>query len=410
MNVADSEMLAEALSTRGYALTSSFKDADLLVINTCSVRERAEKRALARITEYSRLKEKAGKRQVIWVVGCMAERLGERLKELVPGIDRIIGATKMEHIANNIDDYLEDSSTFYTKKKGASPVSCFLPIMRGCDNYCAYCIVPFVRGREHSVAMDILKIKTGEIVEKGTREIVLLGQNVNSYRDGGSDFPDLIRKLHYVDGLERIRFTTSHPKDLSEKLINTIAELPKVCKHIHLPVQSGSTRILGLMNRKYTREDYLRLIERIRTAVPEADITTDVMTGFPTETDRDFEQTVSLFKDVRFTTAFMFAFSIREGTAAGKMDGQIPQNVKKERLNRLVEIQTEITKKHYEEMTGRTVSALFCRRQDRGDRFWMGQDYGSKRVLLNCDEDMAGMILNVKIVKSTGMTLIGERI
>ena len=252
MNVADSTLVEELLLERGYSPVKNPPEADLIIVNTCSVRERAENRAMARIGEFARIKK--GNQQ-LWVIGCMAQRLGDTLKTEIPAIDRIIGAENLEYIANDIDTFLARSSQpCSVKQLKADGVSAFLPIMRGCDNYCAYCVVPYVRGREHSIPAKLLCDDAKRMIAKGVREITLLRQNVNSYRDNDTDFADLIMLLHEIDGLMRIRFTTSHPKDIGDKLIQTITTLPKVCKHIHLPVQSGSSKILGLMNRKYTRD------------------------------------------------------------------------------------------------------------------------------------------------------------
>ncbi len=408
MNVADSDMLADLLAERGYRPAADAEEADLIIVNTCSVRERAENRAKVRIAQFA---EKKRSTQRLWVVGCMAQRIGEALQKEIPGIDRVIGAERLEYIANDIDAFLAERMESVTAQDSlAYGISSFLSIMRGCDNYCAYCIVPYVRGREHSIPAGQLKRQAEAMIAGGTKEITLLGQNVNSYSDASKDFPDLIRCIHGIEGLERIRFTTSHPKDLSDKLIHTIADLPKVCNHIHLPVQSGSTGVLERMNRKYTREQYLERIETIKKLIPDVDITTDVMVGFPGETDGDYTQTLSLFEQVRFTAAFMFAFSIRPGTKAATMADQIPDAVRKERLKALVDLQTGITKETYGLMAGKTAEVLFTRQQDRKDRAWMGQDNGCKRVLLSCEEDLAGMILRVNILRSTGMTLITERI
>ena len=408
MNVADSNLLAELLSERGYSYAEKAEVADLIIINTCSVRERAEKRAQARISEYAKGKKQ---QQQLWVVGCMAQRLGPALKNEFPDIDHIIGAESLEFIASGIDSYLSGRTKSNTAEDRTSgTISEFLPIMRGCDNYCTYCVVPYVRGREHSIPSEKLLGKVNKLVAGGTKEITLLGQNVNSYNDNSNDFADLMTRLHEVKDLKRIRFTTSHPKDISDKLIKTISALPKVCNHIHLPVQSGSTEVLKRMNRKYTREHYIERIDCIRSFIPDADITTDVMVGFPGETDEDYQKTLSLFDQIKFTKAFMFAYSVREETKAASMQNSVPDNIKKERLKNLVNLQTEITKKYHSEMVGKTAEVLFTQRQDRKDNSWMGQDYGCKRVLLGCKDNLAGMILRVPIVQSTGMTLIAERI
>ncbi len=408
MNVADSNLLEDLFYQRGFESVGTPEEADLIIVNTCSVRERAELRAKTRLAEYCANKKR---HQRLWVVGCMAERMGDSLKKEISGVDLVIGAVSLEYISKDIDRYLENPVGYNERKsKVREDVSALLPVMRGCDNYCTYCIVPFVRGREHSRPAKEIRLQAEKMVERGAREITLLGQNVNSYRDNTIDFADLIAVLHDIEELKRIRFTTSHPKDISDKLINMIADLPKVCKHIHLPVQSGSSSVLKRMNRKYTREHYLERIDVIKKLIPNIDITTDVMVGFPQETESDFQETLSLFRQVKFTSAFMFAFSPRPGTKAAAMPGQVPVAVKMERLNTLIQLQTYITKKKYSKMIGKKVEVLFTIRQDRKSRAWMGQDYGCKRVLLSCKSDLAGMILNTKIVRSTGMTLIAERI
>ncbi len=409
MNVADSELLASALASRGYEKSEKSGDADLVIVNTCSVREHAEARALAHIAQFAAHKRKR-KRQALWVMGCMAQRMGAALSERIKGIDEVIGALSFEAFLHELDSHLgigrKDVSAEYRTGDG---VSRFVPIMRGCNNRCAYCIVPHVRGPEISLPATVIDETVRSYIEKGAREITLLGQNVNSYRDNDMDFSALLRRLHEIAGLVRIRFTTSHPKDLSEDLVKTVAELPKLCRHIHLPVQSGSSRVLAAMNRNYTRDDYLRLIDMIRTHMPDADITTDAMVGFPSETARDLRDTLSLFKQVRFTTAFMFMYSRRDNTAAAAMDNEVGTQEKKQRLKELIDCQTAITKGLYQSMIGKTISVLFTMRQETGEMLWMGQDKGCKRALVACNESLAGTILPIRTIKSSGMTLIGEK-
>ncbi len=410
MNVADSDMLADLLAARGYQTTLDSEKADLIVVNTCSVRKRAEDRAMAKISEHAGVKAKRRPDQALWVVGCMAERMGDSLKTQIPGVNRVIGATRIEELQHDIDHYLEDTQRRAEEvTTGSVSVSTFIPIMRGCDNFCSYCIVPHVRGREHSVPSEELVSRIASVVSRGGKEIVLLGQNVNSYRDGNVDFTGLLERLHSIAGLERIRFTTSHPKDLSERLIDAFADLPKLCSHLHLPVQSGSTRILTRMNRKYSREEYLRLVERIRHKVPQIDLTTDVMVGFPGETDDDYQDTIDLFTQVRFTSAFMFAFSSREGTAAYEMTDQVADEVKKDRLSRLIEMQTETTKSVYGAMVGEQVSVLATARKGRNLGEFLGQDFGCKRVLVRSEADLTGTIFETRVRESSGMTLIAEQ-
>ena len=341
----------------------------------------------------------------------MAQRLGQKLQKQIPGIDRIIGAQSIDSLKGTLHTYLGDNiGTNPGILHHKNTVSAFLPIMRGCNNYCSYCVVPYVRGPEQSIPIITLLEQANQLISRGIKEIILLGQNVNSYCDGGHDFADLLERFHALEELSRIRFTTSHPKDIGKKLIHTVSELPKICKHIHLPVQSGSTEILKSMNRGYNRNEYFKIIDQIRNVIPDIDITTDVMVGFPGETEKDFKQTFSLFEHVSFTNAFMFAFSKRSGTKAATMTNHIPETVKINRLNTIIDLQTTITKSHYQNMVGKDLEVLFIKRQDRKDHSWIGQNNGCKRVLLASGNNLEGCLEKVRIIKSTGMTLLSKKI
>ncbi len=413
MNIADSELVTEALARRGFEKCENRREADLVIVNTCSVREKAESRALAHIRELVAHKRKSGLPKAVWVIGCMAARKGEKLTEEIPGIDRVIGAPDIEFFENYADSYLSDfghdEPHLQANAAGARKASVFVPIMRGCNNFCTYCIVPHVRGREHSVPSDHLLHQISQAVADGATEVTLLGQNVNSYHDGRVNFPALLRSVHQIEGLKRIRFTTSHPKDCTEDLIEALAELPKCAKHIHLPVQSGSSRVLALMNRHYTREHYLSLIHSMRKALPAIDITTDILVGFPGETQEDFEQTLSLVTGVRFTSAFMFAYSPRPGTRANDLDDNVPAETKKNRLERIIAAQTDITKEHFRSMVGRKADILIVDRKNGESGMWIGQDNGCKNALVSCSDCRSGMILNTTVLRSSGMTLLCER-
>ena len=409
MNVADSDMLAQALFSQGVMPVEDSAKADLIVINTCSVREHAEIRAMARIHQYCIRKKKQVTPQEIWVIGCMAQRLGNSLKEKISGIDRVIGAKDLISFVHELGRVPHEACARPPAEVTIGCISALVPIMRGCNNYCSYCIVPSVRGEETSIPSFRIVEDIRRLIDNGTKEVTLLGQNVNSYRDGKTDFPDLLIKIHELSGLDRIRFTTSHPRDCTDKLIRTMANSPKLCRHLHLPVQSGSTRILEEMNRGYSRKTYLRRINAVRRAMPGIDVTTDAIVGFPSETKRDFQDTLSLFKEVRYTAAFMFAYSKRENTPAAAMIDDVPSEVKKERLAALIDLQTAITKEHYATMVGKTIEVLFIERKRGSEDLWMGQDNGCKRTLLTCNENIAGMILKVRAVRSSGMTIILER-
>lgn len=409
MNVADSQLVTESLVRRGFQVSNRRNEADLVIVNTCSVREKAEQRAIAHIREIAARKRKYGSPRAIWVIGCMAQRKGPALKEEVPGIDLVIGAPEIEYIEEYLDSYIAQSRLENGPLGSAkdTKVSTFVPVTRGCDNFCTYCIVPHVRGREHSVPAQTVYNEISRSVEQGTTEVTLLGQNVNSYRDGDTDFPSLLKMIHAIDGLERIRFTTSHPKDCTEELIATVAQLPKCAKHIHLPIQSGSGQILSLMNRHYTPEHYLDLVTTMRRHMPEVDITTDILVGFPGETYEDFRKTVDLMQTVRFTSAFMFAYSPRPGTMAADRTETISPEEKHRRLEEVIALQTQITKEHFARMVGKTVRVLLS--DQREDGMWMGQDAGCKNVLVSCSDCHSGMILDTTVVRSSGMTLLCER-
>ncbi len=405
MNVADSNEVAERLRMYGFQTTEDPSAADLIIVNTCSVREHAENRAKARIAEFCRMKKREAR---LWVIGCMAERLGESIKAEIPGVDRVIGSRSLEMIDEAASDIFPCVNIDATDR-ASDNVSDFVSIMRGCNNYCAYCIVPYVRGPEYSIPAATILESIRKKAHMGVKEITLLGQNVNSYYDQGVDFPDLLRMVCRIEGVERIRFLTSHPKDCSEKLIRVIAEEPKCCRHIHLPLQSGSDRILSKMNRRYTAAGYLECIRMIKTILPEADITTDILVGFPGEAEEDFKATLRLAEKVRFTSAFMFAYSVRPATSAASMADDVSAEEKRRRLEILIGLQTAITKEKYSDMVGRKVRLMVEGRRPKGGRFRAARDYGCKRALIACDDVSPGTILEAYVVRSSGMTLICER-
>ncbi|MGM0442773.1 MAG: tRNA (N6-isopentenyl adenosine(37)-C2)-methylthiotransferase MiaB [Fibrobacterota bacterium] len=405
MNVADSQSMARLLQSCGARESADSSAADLIIVNTCSVREKAESTAKSKIREYAAHKKKKAD---LWVVGCMSERIGDALIDEIPGITRVIGAVDVEFIDTHINAYCGGISQGEAPRVSSHDVTCFIPVMRGCNNFCSYCIVPFVRGREHSVRRDDILSSVRRRVAQGVREVTFLGQNVNSYRDGDTDFAALLRETARIPGLDRLRFTTSHPKDISESLMETVADCDTVVNHIHLPVQAGSDRVLQRMNRKYTVDQYLRSIDRIRALAPGIDITTDVMVGFPGESAEDFEETLKLFRRVGYTAAFMFAFSPRPGTPAAEYSDQVDENIRRERLNQLIQLQTEITREKYSAMVGTEVQALMTFRNKRGG--WLGQNNGAMRVLVNSGEDLSGKMIRGRVSASSGMTLIVDEV
>ena len=349
MNDHDAEKLSGMLQTCGFSPAPSKEEATLLLFNTCCVREHAEKRVFGNIGALKKRKENEPG-LLIGVCGCMMQQreVAERLFKRFPFVDLVFGTHELHHFPLLLSRTLAGERVFSVRESDGEiaeglPVvrggsfSTFVTIMYGCNNFCSYCIVPYVRGRERSRAPENIVAEVRSLAERGFREITLLGQNVNSYAyaDDGVDFPELLRRVSTVEGIERIRFMTSHPKDLSPRLIEAMATLPKVCNHIHLPVQSGSNRILSEMNRRYTREKYLGLLEDIRAAVEGVELTTDIIVGFPGETEEDFEETLALVRQVGFSAAYTFMYSPRLGTRAAEMENQVPEEVKKDRLLRL---------------------------------------------------------------------------
>jgi tRNA-2-methylthio-N6-dimethylallyladenosine synthase len=367
MNIYDSEIIAAKLLADGYTQADRPRDADLILINTCSVRDRAERKARSMAAEYASLR-KANPDLVIGVIGCMAQRLGGSLTEdgtvnLVVGTDcydyftdllrrlELTGAPVVETSCNFVSTYALRPQTYSSMKT-------FVSIMRGCNNFCSYCIVPYVRGRERSKAHAEILAEINNLAGMGVREVTLLGQNVNSYSDGKVDFADLLALVNGIDGIERIRFTTSHPKDLTDGLIYAIRDLPKVCEHLHLPLQSGNDRILAAMNRGYTYAEYKSRHDLARAVIPGLAVTTDLMVGFPSETGPECEDTLRALRELRFDAAFMFRYSAREGTSAADLPDDVPEQEKIERLKRLIALQNDITDSRKQELVGRQVEIL----------------------------------------------------
>jgi tRNA-2-methylthio-N6-dimethylallyladenosine synthase len=348
MNMYDSQVVSDILSSLGYERADSPIGADLVLVNTCSVRDRAERKALSRIAE---LRATRGRKpnMLIGVMGCMAQRLGKLLVARY-GVDLVVGPDSYKAIPQLLEqigrssepvvDVIQDSTCLYTlSPRTCGSISAFATIMRGCDNYCSYCIVPYVRGRERSKPLPAVVREVTHLVDLGIKEITLLGQNVNSYRHGSAGFAEVLEAVHEVEGLQRIRFTTSHPKDLTQGILEKMRDLPKVCESLHLPVQSGSDRVLALMNRDYTCDHYRHLVDRARTVMPDLAITTDIMVGFPTERRPDHGATLKAMRDIRFDSAFMFRYSPRPGTKAAGYPDDVEEEEKIRRLQEVIALQ-----------------------------------------------------------------------
>ena len=359
MNEHDSETIAGMLEERGYEAAAERDEADVVIFNTCSVRENADKRFFGTLGQLKKIKER-NPEFTVCVCGCMMQQqhIIDSIKSKYPWVDVIFGTHNIhqfpELLENLIQEKKKQINVWEEHGEIVEGLPCkrlykhkaFINIMYGCNNFCTYCIVPYTRGRERSRKPEDIVREVRTLVADGVREVTLLGQNVNSYRgDENTDFADLIYMLNEIEGLERIRFMTSHPKDLSDKLIQAYVDCEKLCNYIHLPVQCGSSRVLKEMNRKYSREDYLELIRKLRTAVPDITISTDIIVGFPGETEEEFQETLSQVAEVEYDSAFTFLYSIRKGTPAEKYEDQIPEDVKHERFNRLVDLVNEISAK-----------------------------------------------------------------
>ena len=372
MNEADTELMFGLLRHQGYSVAQTAEQADVVLLNTCAVRDRAEERILGRLGWYKALK---GERPdvVLGVAGCMAERLREKLIEKAPHVDLVIGPDAYRRLPSLIDQIRDDEGNDYAvdvrldkeelyehvEVDRVPGMSGWITVQRGCDKFCSFCIVPFVRGRERSMPPSEVVRQAEEMAADGFKEVTLLGQTVSSYYEQGYDFADLLRKVHDVEGLKRIRYTSPYPNDFTPRLLNALAELPRVGHHIHLPVQSGSSRILKDMRRGYTAERYLSLIDGVREILPHYSLTTDIIVGYPGETEEDFQATLDLVSTVQFDGAFMFAYSERDGTlAARRKPDDVPEPEKKSRLRRLIELQESIGKRRYSSMIGRDVEVL----------------------------------------------------
>lgn len=423
MNVHESEKIAGILSGMGYLECKAPEDADVIVFNTCCVRENAEQHAFGNIGMLKKLKAEKPE-LVIAVCGCMTQQgnFSEKLLKSYPYVDLVIGTFNIDKFGELLAKKIESKKRLVEilEKNGeisesVTPLRSSFPnawvnVMYGCNNFCSYCIVPYVRGRERSRRADKIVAEIKGLVENGYKEITLLGQNVNSYGKDlkdGSSFSSLLDEIGKLEGKFRLRFMSNHPKDLTEEVVEAIERNPHACKAIHLPVQSGSDRILKEMNRRYTVEDYLGKVAKIRDIIPNCAITTDIIVGFPTETEKEFEETVSLVEKVRYDGAFTFVYSPREGTKAAAMDGQIPADIKKDRIMRLVDIQNEINREESSKYVGSTVEILFEDYDEKKQKY-MGRDERGRMAYCEYPENVVGKFAEVEITSTGGMSLIGK--
>lgn len=419
MNIADTEIVMGILQQQGYEMTQQPDNADVIFLNTCSIRDNAEQRVYGRLGNLKKLKDD-NPNLVLGILGCMAERLRKDLIEEKKVVDMVIGPDEYRRIPEFIGNAFNGEKGIGVKLSKTETYDDIIPyredglqawisVMRGCDKFCTFCVVPFTRGRERSRDLISVVEEVRLLSKRGFREVSLLGQNVNSYNDNGKDFADLLAECAMVDRSLRIRFTTSHPQDMSDKLIHTIAEHPNLCKYIHLPVQSGSNRILELMNRTYTIEHYLNLIEKARKIIPGVSFSTDIISGFPSETYDDHLMTLDVMRKVRYDGAYMFKYSPREGTKAFRMEDDVSEETKTKRLQEIINLQQEISYEINQSLIGKEEVILVEGFSKKSEQFLAGRTDSNKVVIIPFDEKIKeGDYVSVKINKASSATLFGD--
>lgn len=424
MNVVDSERIVALLEGIGYAPVDSAEQADLVLLNTCSVRDKAERKVYGHLGRFKPIKDKRPE-LIIAVGGCVAQQEGEKMLATVPYLDLVFGTHNIHRLPELVQqveakrqrgsatEFLDRETrlNLFPQRSAHDSVTRFVTVMQGCDNFCSYCIVPYVRGREVSRASREIIAEIESLVSQGVREVTLLGQNVNSYgikEQGEISFARLLQQIDNIAGLERIRFATSHPKDMTDELIDCFGQLDKLCKHIHLPVQSGSDRILKLMNRGYTAADYLRKVERLKQVCPEIRLTTDIIVGFPGETEADFQATLDLVEQVRYADAFTFLYSLRTGTAAAELNDDQSNVQKQQRFERLLELQNRIGAETWQTDLHQVLSVLVEGESKQGDGQLFGRSSWNRIVNFSGDKGLIGRVVPVKIVKVFRNSNLGE--
>jgi len=433
MNERDSEAVAAQLVAKGYTLAASETVADVILLNTCSVRDAAEQKAIGKMQTLAAETRRNRPEVVLGFMGCMAQSRGQELIDRLPDVDLVIGTQKFHRAADYLDDILagkRDKVVDVAEEQGSEatirehvlngntaskPVTAFVSIMQGCNQHCTFCIVPDTRGAERSRTIADVVAECRELVGRGVREITLLGQIVTSYgrreipvRDGKSGFVQLLEVVHEIEGLERIRFTSPHPKGYGDDLVEAYGRLPKLVESAHLPVQSGSDAMLKAMHRGYTREKYLGIIAKLRGVRPQMGVTTDIIVGFPGETDADFKDTLSLAREAEFDNAYIFKYSPRRDTPAADMPGQLPQEVKEERNARLLAVINEIGARRYEEYVGRRTEILVEGPSKRNPARLMGRTRSNKIVVIEGSERHRGQLMDVKVTRAGSFTLYGD--
>lgn len=418
MNLADTEIVLGILQNYGYSVTKEPEHADVVLLNTCSIRENAEQRIYGRLGNIKTLKND-NPNLVIGILGCMAERLRKDLIDKKKMVDLVVGPDEYRRLPELIDTAIGGEKGIGVRLSRTETYDDIIPyredglmawisVMRGCDKFCTFCVVPFTRGRERSRSLSSVVKEVEQLSQRGFKEVSLLGQNVNSYFDGSNDFADLLAACAEVDRSMRIRFTTSHPQDLSDKLLYTIAAHPNICNYIHLPVQSGSNRILKLMNRTYTIEYYLNLIDKARKIIPGVSFSTDIIAGFPTETYEDHLMTLEVMREVKYDGVYMFKYSPREKTKAYDMGDDVPDEIKTKRLQEIIELQQQISYQINQDLIGKEEVILIEGFSRKSDNFLSGRTDTNKVVIIPLSDLKAGDYAKVKINRATHATLFGE--
>ena len=419
MNVADSELVESILKGEGYSKATQLHDADAIFVNTCSIREHAEEKVHSQLGRYDLIK-KENPDTIIGVLGCMAQSLKHDLLENRPFVDIILGpdsyrklpgllSRKKEVPHSLVDTTLSRfevyDDLFPSRKEG---VNAWISIMRGCDKFCTFCIVPFTRGRERSRSMESIITEATQAVEDGFTEITLLGQNVNSYSHNGHEFHHLLEAVAQVRGLKRIRYTSPHPQDMTDDLLNTMLTHENICNYVHLPLQSGSDRILKRMNRTYSRDHFIQLAHRIREILPGVGISTDIIVGFPGETEFEFSDTLTVMEEVKFDSAFNFKYSPRPGTKASEYDDPIPEDIKQQRLEQIIDLQKRHTLERNLDLVGTIQTVLIEKESKMSSHQWAGRTDSNKWVIFDKEDVQIKDMVSIQIKKAKGITLHGE--
>ncbi len=419
MNVADSELVESLLQKEGYSPASKIDNANAIFVNTCAIREHAEEKVHSQLGRYDLIKKEKPD-TIIGVLGCMAQSLKHDLLENRPYVDIILGPDSYRKLPDLLNRKVEDAKSlvdttlsrfevyddlFPSRKEG---VNAWISIMRGCDKFCTFCIVPFTRGRERSRSIEGIVSEATQAVEDGFSEITLLGQNVNSYRYEGQEFHHLLAEVAQVPGLKRIRYTSPHPQDMTDDLLETMAQYDNICNYVHLPLQAGNDRILKRMNRTYTKAHFMNLAKRIREILPGVGLSTDIIVGFPGETDDEFRETMDVMEVIKFDSAFNFKYSPRRGTKASEYDDQIPEEIKQSRLAQIIDLQKKHTLERNLSLVGMTQTVLVEKESKRSSDQWAGRTDANKWVIFNKEESQIRDMVQVQITEARGISLHGE--